>query len=91
LSRQNQKQFIIVLLEDKHRYLAEEDISKGIFNKSLVHPREVFALAIGYRAAVMVCIHNHPSEDLKPSKENLRITERLSEVGITGEFQCWIM
>ena len=45
LERQKQEQFIIVLLDNKHRYLAEEDVTKGILNKSLVHPREVFASA----------------------------------------------
>jgi DNA repair protein RadC len=81
LSQQKQEQFIIVLLDNKHRYLAEEDVSKGILNKSLVHPREVFASAIEHRAAAMICIHNHPSGDPEPSKEDLRITERLVEVG----------
>ena len=81
LSRQKQEQFIIVLLDNKHRYLAEEDVSKGILNKSLVHPREVFASAIEHRAASMICIHNHPSGDPEPSQEDLRITERLAEVG----------
>jgi len=81
LSRQKQEQFIIVLLDNKHRYLAEEDVSKGILNKSLVHPREVFASAIEHRAAAIICIHNHPSGDPEPSQEDLRITERLAEVG----------
>ena len=81
LSRQKQEQFIIVLLDNKHRYLAEEDVSKGILNKSLVHPREVFASAIEHRAAALICIHNHPSGDPAPSQEDLRITERLVEVG----------
>ena len=81
LSRQKQEQFIIVLLDNKHRYLAEEDVTKGILNKSLVHPREVFASAIEHRAAALICIHNHPSGDPEPSQEDLRITERLVEVG----------
>ena len=81
LSRKKQEQFIIVLLDNKHRYLAEEDVSKGILNKSLVHPREVFASAIEHRAAALICIHNHPSGDPEPSQEDLRITERLVEVG----------
>ena len=40
--RQKQEQFIIVLLDNKHRYLAEEDVTKGILNKSLVYPRDFF-------------------------------------------------
>ena len=41
LECQKLEQFIIVLLENKHRYLSEEDVTKGILNKSLAHPREV--------------------------------------------------
>jgi DNA repair protein RadC len=46
LSRQKQEQVIFVLLDNKHRYLAEEYVSKGILNKSLVHPRKVLAPVI---------------------------------------------
>ena len=81
LEGQKQEQFIIVLLDNKHRYLAEEDVTKGILNKSLVHPREVFASAIEHRAAALICVHNHPSGDPEPSQEDFRITERLVEVG----------
>lgn len=81
MERQKQEQFIIVLLDNKHRYLAEEDVTKGILNKSLVHPREVFASAIEHRAAALICVHNHPSGDPEPSQEDFRITERLVEVG----------
>ena len=80
LERQKQEQFIIVLLDNKHRYLAEEDVTKGILNKSLVNPREVFASAIEHRAATLICVHNHPSGDSEPSQEDSRITERLVEV-----------
>ena len=58
LVRQKQEKFIIVLLDNKHRFLAEEDVTKGILNKSLVHPREVFASAIEHRAAALICVHN---------------------------------
>ena len=81
MERQKQEQFIIVLLDNKHRYLAEEDVTKGILQKSLVHPREVFASAIEHRAAALICVHNHPSGDPEPSQEDFQITERLVEVG----------
>ena len=68
-------------MDNKHGYLGEEDVSKGILNKSLGHPREVFALAIEHRATAMICIHNHSSGESEPSKENLRIMKRLVEVG----------
>ena len=61
--------------------MAEGDVTKGIFNKSLVYPREVFASAIEHRAATLICSHNHPSGDPEPSQEDFWITERLEEVG----------
>ena len=63
LQRQKQEQFIVVLLDNKHRYLAEEGVTKGILNKSLVDSREVFTSAIEHRAAALICFHNHPSGD----------------------------
>ena len=81
LERQKQEQFIIVLMGNKHWYLAEEDVTTAILNKSLVHPRVVFASAIEHRAAALICVHNHPFGDPDPSQEDFQITERLVEVG----------
>ena len=61
LERQKQEQFIIVLRNNKYRYLAVEDVTKGILNKSLVHPREVFASAIEQRAAALIRGDNYTS------------------------------
>ncbi|MGK5093598.1 DNA repair protein RadC [Deltaproteobacteria bacterium TL4] len=74
-----QEQFILVLLDNQHQYLMDEVVSMGILNKSLVHPREVFAKAIEHRAAAIICVHNHPSGDPKASPEDLNITKRLKE------------
>lgn len=76
-----QECFILVLLDNKHQYLKETVVTKGILNKSLVHPREVFGAAIENRAAAIVCAHNHPSGDPKASPEDIQITQRLSDVG----------
>lgn len=76
-----QEVFILVLLDNKHQYLSEKEITKGILNRSLVHPREVFSEAIKSRAAAIVCVHNHPSGDPKASEDDIQITRRLLEVG----------
>ncbi len=80
-SELKQEQFSIVLLDNKHRFISERTVSIGILNKSLVHPREVFADAVELRAAALICVHNHPSGDPKPSVEDERITRRLVEAG----------
>lgn len=50
-------------------------------NSSIVHPREVFKLAILGNSASIILFHNHPSGDTTPSKEDINITERIKEAG----------
>lgn len=73
--------FLTVMLDARHRYLARETISLGTLDASLVHPREVFRPAIEKAAAALVLVHNHPSGDVSPSRDDLAITRRLIEVG----------
>ena len=56
-------------------------ISKGILDSSLVHPREVFKLAIQAGCAALVVVHNHPSGDPTPSAEDVRLTRQLIQAG----------
>jgi len=76
-----QEMFHTLILDNKHRVIRLELITKGTLNQSLVHPREVFVPAIQLRAAAIVLIHNHPSGDPKPSLQDKQITKRLQEVG----------
>ena len=57
------------------------DVSAGLLDASLVHPREVFAEAIRSKAAAVVLVHNHPSGDPTPSAEDMRITKQLVSAG----------
>lgn len=56
-------------------------ISQGILDSSLVHPREVFKLAIQAGCAALVVVHNHPSGDPSPSAEDIRLTRQLIQAG----------
>ena len=56
-------------------------ISQGTLTASLVHPREVFRPALRDAAAAVVLVHNHPSGDPTPSREDREITQRLAEAG----------
>lgn len=58
-----------------------EEISRGILDSSLVHPREVFKRAIQWGCAAVVLVHNHPSGDPTPSAEDVRITRQLVQAG----------
>jgi len=76
-----QEQFIVVLLDNKKRYLSDLIITKGTLNSSPVHPRDVFNAAIRERAASIVIVHNHPSGDPQPSREDVHVTQQLIKVG----------
>ena len=77
----DREHFVIILLNQKNRVLGVSTISIGSLTASIVHPREVFKGAILSNAASIICGHNHPSTDCKPSKEDRAITTRLVEAG----------
>lgn len=53
----------------------------GTINRSIVHPREVFKQAYLNSASSIICVHNHPSNDVLPSKEDIRLTKALIQIG----------
>ncbi len=57
------------------------EVTRGLLDASLVHPREVFKEAIRSASAALVLVHNHPSGDPSPSEEDIRITRQLVEAG----------
>ena len=73
--------FISVLLDNKNRKLRDVIVGQGSLTASIVHPRDVYARVIRYSAAAVVFVHNHPSGDPTPSREDIEITRRLREVG----------
>jgi DNA repair protein RadC len=79
--KSKQEHFIAILLDGAHQVLKTVVVSKGLVNKTVVHPREVFAPAIVSRACAVILAHNHPSGRLDPSPEDIEITRRLCESG----------
>ena len=72
----------IILLDSQNKIIKViEEISIGILNSSLIHPREVFAEAIKEKANSIILVHNHPSGDVNPSKSDIETTKRLNEAG----------
>ena len=70
-----------MLLDGRHRVIRHALISQGTLTASLVHPREVFRPALREPAAAIVLVHNHPSGDPTPSREDVEITQRLVDAG----------
>jgi len=69
--------FVVFFLDSRNQEIKKEIISIGTVNSSLVHPREVFEPAIRYLATHIIITHNHPSQELSPSEDDIEITKRL--------------
>lgn len=76
-----QEVFLAVSLNGAHEVLSIDVASVGTVSQALVHPREVYALAVEKRASSIIVAHNHPSRNLNPSDEDLQVTRRLTEAG----------
>lgn len=72
---------ILCCLNTKNQPVSVSLISLGSINSSIVHPREVFKVAILSNAASIILFHNHPSGDPSPSAEDINVTKRLKECG----------
>jgi DNA repair protein RadC len=77
----DREQFVCCHLDTKHRLISREIVSIGHLSAALVHPREVFKAAILANAAAVAFVHNHPSGDPEPSREDIEITRRLVKAG----------
>ncbi len=73
--------FRVLYLDRKNGLISMEDISIGDLSSSIVHPREVFKMAVKKSAAALILVHNHPSGDPAPSPEDVKITKRLKDAG----------
>jgi DNA repair protein RadC len=78
-----QEHFICISLNGANEVITSRVVSVGLVNKTQVHPREVFADPITDRASAIIIAHNHPSGDLKPSKDDISITKQLKSAGET--------
>ncbi|MBM2658417.1 RadC family protein [Staphylococcus pseudoxylosus] len=76
-----QEKFIVLFLNSKNVVIKQKTIFIGTLNSSIVHPREIFSEAIKCASNAIVVLHNHPSGDTTPSKEDISVTNRLRECG----------
>ncbi len=77
----DREHFCALYLDRKGGLLVKEDVSVGGLSSSIVHAREVFKTAVKCSAASIILVHNHPSGDPTPSREDIEITRRLIEAG----------
>ncbi|QWQ38719.1 DNA repair protein RadC [Gemella sp. zg-570] len=88
LSTLKQEVFIAVDLNTKGKILEEREVFKGSLSSSLIHPREIFKNSVRNSAASIICLHNHPSGDASPSREDIKTTYNLIEVGEILGISC---
>ena len=81
LALEKKEHFCVMLLNTKNHVIGWHVISIGSLTASVVHPREVFAPAIVHHAASIILVHNHPSGDPSPSREDITVTHRLVKAG----------
>lgn len=81
LQHEEQEQFIVAFLNTKNEVIAREVVFKGTLNASIVHPREIFRIAVQKAAASIIIAHQHPSGHPEASSEDLDVTKRLVEAG----------
>ena len=79
--KETQEKFMVLFLNTKNEVICSKILFVGTNNQSLVHPRDIFKEAILNNASKILCIHNHPSGNSYPSKEDEKVTMRLKESG----------
>lgn len=81
LQDKKQEEFYVLYLDNKKKLIEKKKLFIGSINTSVVHPREIFKNAYLLSASFLICIHNHPSGDPTPSKEDIELTKKLKEIG----------
>ena len=79
LRDKNREVFMVIYLNGRNQIIKMEEVFEGTLSKSAVYPREVVKRALDNEAAALVFVHNHPSGNPNPSKEDLTITNKLKE------------
>ena len=81
MADRQQEHFFSISLNGAHEHIKTRQVSQGLLNRTIVHPREVYAGPLEDRSAALIVAHNHPSGNLEPSREDKEITRRLKEAG----------
>ena len=78
---EQQEYFYCLYLDSNKKVLREKLLFIGTVNQSMVHPRDVFKEAYLVNATALICVHNHPAGNVKPSREDILVTDRLDKIG----------
>ena len=81
LRHKEQEEFHMMLFNTKQNMIGDVTLTKGTVNASLATPREIFIQALRFQAVSLILVHNHPSGDPQPSREDILLTRRVEEAG----------
>jgi len=81
LKGKKKEHFLVLCLDTRNRLINCRPVSMGSLDTSVVHPREAFKEAVSASAASVIFVHNHPSGDPEPSREDIELTRRLVKAG----------
>ena len=81
LGRKKQEHFYAIYLDNQKRIIEDRLLFIGTINKSLIHPQNIFKEAYMLDASAIICLHNHPSGNVVPSKDDINMTKNLVEIG----------
>ena len=76
-----QEHFVLLTLDGADKLIDRHIVSIGTVNASLIHPRDIFTLALNDNAASILVAHNHPGGNLVPSQADIEVTKRLKDAG----------
>ena len=77
---EKQELFYVIYLDNQKKYIDKKLLFKGTVNFSLVHPREIFKNAYLLSSSYIICIHNHPSGNATPSKNDIELTRKIKSI-----------
>jgi len=83
MAKELQESFVAVYLDNKNNVIGWTKISMGTVSETIVHPRDVFRVAVRENASAIIVVHNHPTGETTPSREDLSTTNRLVDAGKT--------
>ncbi|MAU41818.1 MAG: hypothetical protein CMF31_09360 [Kordiimonas sp.] len=75
------EQFRVLFLDNRNRLIKDECLQQGTVNHTPVYPREVIRRALDLHASAIILVHNHPSGDATPSRDDIEMTKKIARIG----------
>lgn len=81
IGHKKQEHFYAIYLDNQKKIIEDKLLFIGTINRSLIHPQNIFKEAYLLDASAIICVHNHPSGNIMPSLEDIKVTKQLSKIG----------